>query len=497
MNNNIYRQPDIEIDLKEMMLDLLSQWKAVLLAAIIMAVLLAGAKNVKDMKEYNAALTEKDAETHSTLTAEEKIGGIINALPEEERATVIALVNQDKWIEDQKEYINNSILINSDPTNQRTLCLDYYITDSELDETIETDIITGYKAYLSSDKIVKSVGNAIDPEISSDYITELISVNNTDTSNEPASIFEVRIVLPYDAEADKVEKAFTKALTEMSSEVSEHICPHKISLVYSGERYFYNDYAVNKRTNILYSINNLQNNTKNMQASLSEGQRTAIESIKAIEKNSKTDINSEQESDTERLENGMTKPGISKKYAVLGFLIGAMLYAFAYMLLIILEKRVNYASAAENYSRARLVGELYKKEDTKGLLKLFYSGLVERYRYKGKTDIPEQVDKATDKLEAICKHEGTSNVAMIDLTKEGNKVLIKEIIEKALAKGVRLSPIEMTEDVDEKSLLSTKHAAFVIDSDSKISRVTEVAALCNDYDIISLGSIFIGAIHES
>ena len=140
MNNSAYKQPEMVINLREIIWDLLERWKAVFMVAILMAVLVAGAKYAKDVNGYNVAQAEKEAKAHSAASVEEQIEDVLNALPEDERSTVMTIVNQNNWIEDQKEYINNSILLNSDPTNQRTLCLEYYINAGEYDETIGSSI---------------------------------------------------------------------------------------------------------------------------------------------------------------------------------------------------------------------------------------------------------------------------------------------------------------------------------------------------------------------
>lgn len=494
MDSNSYKQSEMEINLKEIIWDLLSQWKAVLIAALLVAALVTGAKYSKDMKAYNAAQAEKKAEVQTTATVEEQIDDVLDALPEDERATVMAILNQNKWIEEQKEYINNSILINTDPTNQRTLCLEYYIDAGKYDETVGSSIIKGYTAYLGSDEVIKSVGEAIDPEISSNYISELISTNsNTQapSAGDAGTVLEVFIVLPDDSDADKVEKALTGEIMKMSPDISKNIRQHDISLIFSGEKYLYNEPAVNKRTDILYSINNLQNNSKNMKLALSDGQKAAIESIKVIEKNAE-EANNEQEKTVEQPQPELTKPGISKKYAILGFVLGALMYAFAYVILLIVRGRVNCAGDTARYSRARLVGEVYKKVDHKGLHKLLHSDLVNRYRYKGKTDSAVQIEKASDRLEAICEHERIKEAILINLTKDSNRELVEILVEKMASRGLNFRPIEIANDVDEKDLISTTHSIMVMDSNTKTSGAVKLASLCNDYDINVLGSVFIG-----
>ena len=141
MNSNNTGRIETVINVKEIIWDLLEQWKAVLITALLVMALVAGAKYAKDMKSYEAAQAEKEAQKQSTASAEDQIRDVLEALPESERSTVMTIVNQNEWIEKEKEYINKSILLNTDPTNQRTLAADYYIAAAEDTDSVRDSLI--------------------------------------------------------------------------------------------------------------------------------------------------------------------------------------------------------------------------------------------------------------------------------------------------------------------------------------------------------------------
>lgn len=506
MNNSLYKQQGMEINLREIIWDLLSQWKAVLIAALIMMLLVTGAKYHRDSNAYDAAMQDKEA-AQTESTPDERIADILEALPDDEVATVEYMIKQNEWIETEKEYMNNSILMNTNPANQRTLLLDYFISASDSAESKMTALMYGYAGYLSNEKLINSVGQIIAPGTDSKYIAELISANSdnsgkqsgnytliTDSASDGA-VMEVRIVLPDEADAAAVESAVTTALTGYTSELGNKIGNHEISLISSSEAYLFNNVAVTNHNNIMSTVYNLQNNAKNMKMTLSDGQKAAIESITAIKKEAAAaaqEVN--DESEKEVVEAEPSRPGISKKYAVLGFVLGALIYAFIYVLLIIITGRVNYASDAERYTQSRLLGEIYTRTENKTLRMLMHSNLVNKYRYRNKTDADLQMEKLSDTLEAVCRHEGIQDAVVINLAGERSKAMLNKIAEKVSAKGLNINPIEISEDVEEKSLLSLTHALIAMDSKTKISKVTKTASLCNDYDVNTLGSVFIGEI---
>jgi len=494
MNSNNTGRIETVINVKEIIWDLLEQWKAVLITALLVMALVAGAKYAKDMKSYEAAQAEKEAQKQSTASAEDQIRDVLEALPESERSTVMTIVNQNEWIEKEKEYINKSILLNTDPTNQRTLAADYYIAAAEDTDSVRDSLIFGYRSYLKDKEVAEALGKVIAPGAETKYITELISAENSGSSDEAASadaILEIQVVLPDGADPQKVEETLTTLLKEQSPEMSSRICPHRIELISAGETYLYNSGAVNNRTNILYSINNLQNNTKNMQTSLSDGQKAAIESISAVRAAEKTATTvGPEKTDAKDAED--SKPRISKKYALLGFVLGAMMYAFIYLLTVIFKGRITNAGDAEYYTQSRLLGEVYTKEEHKGIGALLHSAFVDKIRYKGRLDEEEQIRRLASALEVVCKHEGIDKVSVLgfsEMDETGGKV-IKAINDK----GIKTAVTDISKEEDGSYLLDIRDAVFMTDRSCKAEDLMKIGSMLDDCEVSRTGSIYMGEI---
>lgn len=494
MNDITSRQIEVEVDIKELIWDILEQWKAVLIAAFLMAVLVAGAKYAKDMNEYSAVQSKKEAEKKNTASVEERIEDVLAALPEGERETVATVINQNDWIETQKEYINDSILLNTDPTNQRTLVVDYYISTAEDSDTVRSSLIYGYSALLRNKEVVRNIGKAIAPKAKDSYIAELITVENSNaeaSAQNTDAVMEIRIVLPDDADAAAVEEVLTSELQGFSATLSDKISPHRLSLLDVSETYIYNTDAVENRTNILYSINTLQNNTKSMQATLSDGQKAAIEAITAIKTADKeaSAIETGKEGSVEAEEK---KPGISKKYALLGFVLGVMLYAFIYLIWVIRRGRINCAGDLEYYTQSRLLGEAYHQTEHKGIDALFHSKLVDRYRYRGKLDEDVQIQKAATKLDTVCKHAGIKSVSLLctsELTEEKRR-----LVDAIKSRGLDVHVTETKKQTSDEYLLSLKDAVILAGRDIKATELISMAAQLKDYDVEQIGSIYYSCI---
>ena len=506
MNN--YESNETVINLREVIWDLLSQWKAVLIVALLMALLVAGAKHAKDTRAFNAAEAQQAADAALDLTAEERVAEILDALPESERSTVEYLANQNEWIEMHKEYVNNSILLNTNPDRQRTLILEYYVS---IDKAAAAKskilaLVEGYRGYLKDEKLVASVGKAIDPEAEPKNITELIRSDTslaTDTNEydvvSAGVLLKIYVVLPEGADPDAVEAAMTESLKKYSTELTSKIADHSLTMIRAIESYIYYADAVNNKNNTLYAINNLSNNTKNMMSGLSEEQTAALEEITALMNESDEDETSTETAEVSigsDEEGVLTKPAFSKKYAVLGFALGVFAYAFAYLVIIILRGRLNSASDVQDYTRARLLGEVYYDTDRNGILNaMLHSKLVSKYRYHGKGDTEVQLNRLSDALDSAAKHIGAKEITlfMLDDSHEDSTVknIVSRIIEKAADSGLKINVENTADDIEEKKLLSVENAAFVANSNTKAKTICNLASLCSNYDVRILGSAYV------
>lgn len=505
MDNYSNRQVEMQINLKEVLWDLLEQWKAVLVVALLSALLVAGAKYAKDMKAYDAAKAEKTNVVQSGLAVEERIAKLVDSLPEDEKSTVEYLIKQDEWIESEKEYIANSIIMNLNPASQRTLSLGYNIAETDEDNNNLRALANAYASYVSEPEMLEKLAAIIDPGAQHKYISELISTNygnntksdskNMVTSENDTSVaISISIALPEETDAKMIENVIADSYKKYSSELRDSMGDHSLSLFNVSESYIYNSDVINDRNNILSSIYNLTNNAKNLQTSLSDDQKAVLEKVKAIRKEETESADgAEINEESER----MPRPGFSKKYALLGFVLGCMAYAFIYLIWLIVRGRVNYASDIEHYTGSRLLGEIYEKKEHKGLNKLFHSRIVERYRFGEIPEIEKQIAGITSTIETICEHNGLTEISGIVVTDEketGNnrgKDTLDKIARELNNKNIGIKYIEIADNVEDKTASEAVYPILCVYNDSKVAVLSKLVDLCNTYDNSMLGSVYV------
>ena len=498
MNISSNNKSTTVVSFRDIIWDLLSQWKAVLIVALIMAMLTSGAKYYKDINRYKDNLENSKNEQTSELPLDVQIDNILSALPEGDREAVEYMVQQQDWVNLMKDYINNSIYMKVDPVSQRTAVLDYYIDSHENDDSVLATLVYAYSSYASSEKIIEGIRDVIDPDIDSKYVSELVyaPVENLHFDNGDA-VLEVKIVIEEDTDANAIEKVITDAFTEYSKELNKTICTHTVSLIRSDVTHFFNSYALNNRNSITSNIFSIQNNyIKNMETSLSDGQKAAFHAIvelkaAAAQSEEITDQAAEDKDDAET--NEPAKPGISKKHTMLGFVLGVMLYAFLYALYTVFKGRITSAGQTVYYTGNRLIGEVYSDTEHAGSEKIFHSKLVDRFRYRGKLDADKQTEKAVSSLEAVCKHAQTEDITLLCLpgVRDGDEKVLNSIASAAKDKGVNIEIFNIGEEIDENQLVEVKNSVIVAGDDSRAIDMISLSQLCRDYELGQLGNIYL------
>ena len=95
-NNRIENRK--EIDFTEIVWVLLSQWKMILLSALIMAVLLGGVNYLKAVRSYNAKKGSSEPVVEN-VDVDEQISTIMGSLEPSKQLAVRNAVNQKKYLD--------------------------------------------------------------------------------------------------------------------------------------------------------------------------------------------------------------------------------------------------------------------------------------------------------------------------------------------------------------------------------------------------------------
>ena len=490
-----------EVNLIDIIWGLLSQWKAVVVVSVIMALLITGVKFHKDNNAYKASLKKQEEIASMTeLPPEEQISSVLDNLSEEDRLEVEYVINQKEWIAKGRRYLRDSILMNIDPTDQRTLILNYYINSADVSETAMTSLAYGYLGFANSEDLIVALQQIISPESESNFIAELISVKNNYSYGMSMTkgedfVVEIRVVLPEDADVNAVQKAVTDEIEKYSYTISKEIGEHDISLLNAFEARLYNQYAADRRTNLNTTTYNINYNLGNLESALSEQQRVAMNSILEIKRQANKAENAVQEIE-EKDKAEISKPGISKKYGAIGFIMGIILYTIGFVFYSALKGDITSAEQTEHYSGSRLLGEIYYKGARKGLQGLLHSRVVDGIRSHGKNDTSTQISKISSAIDAVCRRNKAEMITVMCLPglSDGDHTVVSDIESAIKEKGIDVEIVDADFATIEEKLLSTDYVVCVTDENVKAADLINITSLMKSYDINNIGNIFIQCI---
>lgn len=488
--------PAAKINLKNTLWDIASQWKAMIIVALVIALLTVGYKYVSDTKAYQAQLDSKNrAEETANLPVETQINNILEALPEDDVSAVEYMVQQKEWVKEEKDYINHSILMQENPTGQRTLLLYYYLKSEDPSEKVSASLAYGYATFTNSETIINGLREVINPELDNKYISELITAPNKGeyirAEEDGDVVLETRIVLPESTDASSVEKVITDALNEYSTELRKTIGPHTISFMRSTEARLFNSDIASRRNTIIANVYSTETYIKNMEGSLSAEQKAAVESICSIKNTS--DNLSEIDATADNSKEEPPKPGFRIKYIIFGFILGLLLYVGLYLGVLVFKGSVTSADTLAFYTDSRLLGEVYYSENVSGIKKLLHSKLINKIRNRGNSSMTSQIDRVAARIGSVCNHLEINNVTILNMADSDDACdeILRKICAAIKEQNIIADIINASDEVNEKDLLPVNHAVMIIKRGTKLSKLWTLAELCRSYDINQLGNVYV------
>ena len=162
-----------EIDLLDMIADILSHWRGLLVALIIGAVLMGGFSYVKSYRNIQSTPTVEEEPELDELAVEEQLTQLEDSLSDSEKAAVLTTVDDEREYLYKDKYFQESVYMQLDPLDivQTELVYRIQAEDEGLAQhlgTLYKNIVGGVGLY---DWVEQQTG------IDAAYAAELISVS--------------------------------------------------------------------------------------------------------------------------------------------------------------------------------------------------------------------------------------------------------------------------------------------------------------------------------
>ncbi len=220
MNNDDER----EIDLVQLMLLCVRKWKPIIIAAVILAVIMAG---YKGMTGVNALRSNTESAEDADAEAELEQYKTAKAAYEDQLKRV------SKMIDDNNAYKESSVLMQLDPNNYYSASSMYYVsTDYQImpdmtyqDIDYTNDVIQSYILYLQSSECLNYIQSKLTDKLSLRYLKELIRI----TQN--AHFINIEVVGDTSRRVTEIHEALNEVLEFHKNQVNGKVYEHEIKLI--------------------------------------------------------------------------------------------------------------------------------------------------------------------------------------------------------------------------------------------------------------------------
>ena len=545
-------QDEVEIDLIDVLVRLLIQWRPILVISIICGVLVFIISYQKDVSRYHEELAEREEllsaheeeererqeqladakkelqeaqkkqEQEKERLEEEEKNRTIDDLKGDEIVSVEEAIQKQVRLNQIIESKNNSIQYTLDPYNKRSLSIRYYISDAK-----DSDLaaIKDYYMTFSCGESMRSAIAASYSDIQPKDLNGMLTASTGYTDNYADNVdgfFSVSFNLLDNMDSDKTAQTINNVLQKIQPTVSSQIGSHTLRKLFVDEQTYIDTNLRDQQTSIDNDIASARNDLRSAISTLSDVQFTfflqrtneenidtdytendigIVNTVKESPENgldlSTTDIeeNSAENDDDEELED-IVIPSYSLKNLILGLFLGAFLFGFIEIIKILLNSAIYTADGFSDISGIRTFGEIRQYPYTKKWQKFWYDKkLYHRIRKKYLFNDAHQKE-ISDLMTAYLQHSDISDFYFVSLTQqtEFEHAFYSQLTASLKSVQNQIEQIDLS-SMDPSQIENTffqTHYVFLLLSlgRSKYKDISAFFEICNQHQVQICGTIF-------
>ena len=409
---------NVTVDIFDFLWNVLGQWKAILIVAIVFSMIAVGMKYRTDMKSYaNAGVQTVTVESLEDSMSKQEIDGVDYA------------VRQYRLIEKYENYIDNSALVDVDPTQAQVAHLEYRIACG--DNTTTATVQDAYLGLFQSESFLQGLGELMPRESSRPFAGDLVLVGaNGDGASEDTALLVVSVIVLPDMDGAKVLSYVQEQVTSYEKDLQETLGDVSLQPVIADERTLTDAEMMDSQSATIDSAFKLRNSQQQIREGFSEAQ-TSLYNLRIQE----LETGGEEVSLTVEPE----RPRLSKKVLVLGFVVGVLLYVFVYLVLSLFKNKIKTAKECEDTLDIRTLGELHTFHSN-GWRRIFVSKFFYRMKYHAYADIELQKNKIVDSMTAyVAKHpDAKMQFTSVAPLREREEAHIRDMIATLKKRGIEV-----------------------------------------------------------
>lgn len=463
MNKSEQEYRDVSPSIKDIIWEIFSHYKFILLITVVVTLLISGGKYL----DYKNQV--KQEQNRVPVTLEE----IKNGLSDVEIADVDVVRSWENQLASLHDYRIHSLLYEINPYAVDMISMQWSIKISndglDIDEQsmyIGT-IIDTYDAYIENGGLAANISKNFRKEIEIKYIQELISVNRTDNS------FVINIMIPQSMVEENLAEKIQTQLKVYEVEVAEKLYDHEIALMNYSEQIVVDTKLSSKIVEMENQVSNLNGQIDRAIATFTPQQLMFYngECVGGEVSNITFDI----------------------KYIIIGVILGFVGSCVILLLRYLLSDSVKSTEGITGAFGWNGISNIYV-DNTNG----FYAKIRKRLQYNSLISTEEQIEHAALKVGYMCKQKGINQVVLTSsLQKMANNektiILLKTFLEQ---KDIRV--VESWSCLDDVSKLGTiiNVGSVILLEEIMKSNYSDLENVKKEFELQNINILGVIAIHN-
>lgn len=432
-----------EIDLLDMIADILSHWRGLLVALIIGAVLMGGFSYVKSYRNIQSTPTVEEEPELDELAVEEQLTQLEDSLSDSEKAAVLTTVDDEREYLYKDKYFQESVYMQLDPLDivQTELVYRIQAEDEGLAQhlgTLYKNIVGGVGLY---DWVEQQTG------IDAAYAAELISVStnpeifvrNGANISTGSDNLKVTVIQKDEETCGQLAAAVSSYIEQQQKNLVKELGNHELILLSETSGKIISTDMMARQIDYGNQVSNLRSGIASAKAGFTADQQKYYDLLTWEEETREAEM--DQKDTTTEEEPVLASPSVSKKYVLLGAVLFAFVYAGILFLIYIFNSKIRVSDELQSLYHIPLIGVVVKNSKKKFILDKWVDDL--RYYGKRKFDAKQSMELAFAAVKIVAVKNKLNTICLMGCNLEAGAGSVCENLKTALEKeGVNVTVLD-------------------------------------------------------
>ena len=432
-----------EIDLLDMIADILSHWRGLLVALIIGAVLMGGFSYVKSYRNIQSTPTVEEEPELDELAVEEQLTQLEDSLSDSEKAAVLTTVDDEREYLYKDKYFQESVYMQLDPLDivQTELVYRIQAEDEGLAQhlgTLYKNIVGGVGLY---DWVEQQTG------IDAAYAAELISVStnpeifvrNGANISTGSDNLKVTVIQKDEETCGQLAAAVSSYMEQQQKNLVKELGNHELILLSETSGKIISTDMMARQIDYGNQVSNLRSGIASAKAGFTADQQKYYDLLTWEEETREAEM--DQKDTTTEEEPVLASPSVSKKYVLLGAVLFAFVYAGILFLIYIFNSKIRVSDELQSLYHIPQIGVVVKDSKKKFILDKWVDDL--RHYGKRKFDAKQSMELAFAAVKIAAVKNKLNTICLMGCNLEAGAGSVCENLKTALEKeGINVTVLD-------------------------------------------------------